>query len=53
MILNYSKVYCTSCALYTAHSKGHWLSGSLLWDYWNISKFRGIGSDFQNINESK
>ena len=46
-------VYCTRCALCIAHSKGHWLSGSLLWDSKSISKFWGGGPNFHAFNESR
>ena len=45
-------VYCIRCALCIAHSKGHWLSGSLLWDSKSISKFGGGGPNFHAFNES-
>ena len=32
----------TRCALCIAHSKGHWLSGSLLWDSKSISGAEGL-----------
>ena len=46
-------VYCTQSALCLAHSKGHWLSGSLLWDSKSISKFLGGGPNFHAFNESR
>ena len=46
-------VYCIRCALCIAHSKGHWLSGSLLWDSKSISKFCGGGPNFHAFNESR
>ena len=45
--------YSTRCALCIAHSKGHWLSGSLLWDSKSISKFLGGGPNFHAFNESR
>ena len=57
MILNYNMDFRCSLYflyfMYSTHSKGHRLSGSLLWDYRNISKFWGVGPNFHNINESK
>ena len=49
-LLGVDNVLCTSC---TAGSKGHRLSGSLLWVYVTISIFRGVGLSFHAFNESR
>ena len=42
-------VDCISYALCIAHSKGHWLSGSLLWDLKLTSKFLDAGHNFHAV----
>ena len=49
-LLGVDYVLCTSC---TTGSKGHRLSGSLLWVYVTISIFRGVGLSFHAFNESR
>ena len=49
-LLGVDNVLCTSC---TAGSKGHRLSGSLLWVYVTISIFWGVGLSFHAFNESR
>ena len=49
-LLGVDYVLCTPC---TAGSKGHRLSGSLLWVYVTISIFRGVGLSFHAFNESR
>ena len=49
-LLGVDYVLCTPC---TAGSKGHRLSGSLLWVYVTISIFRGVGLSFHAFNECR